>query len=90
MLFQRYKTKFGEIDLIVKKESQIIFIEVKARNKRSPIESLITEKQLSRNYSAAEIFLSQNEIYADYRCTFDLVVIFKDKIVDHIENIEPT
>lgn len=83
----RYKTKFGEIDLILKRDNQIIFIEVKARSKLLPIDQLITKKQIDRNYAAAEFFLAQCPEYATYDCRFDIIILYKDKIIDHIENI---
>lgn len=85
LISQRYKTKFGEIDLIVKKENQLIFVEVKARSKQIPIEDLITKKQIDRNYAAAEFFLSESQQYTNYDCRFDLVVLWKEKIIYHIK-----
>ena len=85
LIAQRYKTKCGEIDLILKKENKLIFVEVKARSKQSPIEDLITKKQIDRNYAAAEFFLSDFQQYATYDCRFDLVVVWKGKIIYHIK-----
>ena len=87
VLAQRYKTKYGEIDLIVSNNQELVFVEVKARKRSTTLENIITQKQISRNYSAAEIFLSVFEEYKEYRCRFDLIVIFGTKISHHIKNI---
>lgn len=87
VIFLRYKTKFGEIDLILKRGNQIVFIEVKARSIILPIDQLITQKQIDRNYAAAEFFLSQFPEYLTYECRFDIVILHKDRIIHHIENI---
>ena len=87
VLAQRYKTKYGEIDLIVSNSQELVFVEVKARKRSAALENIITQKQISRNYSAAEIFLSLFEEYKDYACRFDLIIIFGDKISHHIQNV---
>ena len=90
VLARRYKTKLGEIDLVVKKNNQLVFVEVKARKRKTPTEEILTEKQIFRIYSAAEIFLSEFPEYNEFECRFDLLIIFKNKISDHIKNISYT
>ncbi len=87
VLAQRYKTKYGEIDLIVSQDHELVFVEVKARKRPIALENILIQKQISRNYSAAEIFLSVFDEYKDYICRFDLIVIFGDKISHHIKNV---
>lgn len=84
---QRYKTRFGEIDLIVKKDNQLIFVEVKARSRKILIEDLITQKQIDRNYAAAEFFLSEFPEYSTYDCRFDLIIICRNRIIQHIVDV---
>jgi putative endonuclease len=90
VLARRYKTKLGEIDLVIKKDTQLIFIEVKARKRKTSTEEILTTRQISRIYSAAEIFLSEFPEYNEFECRFDLLIIFKNKILDHIKNISNT
>lgn len=87
LIKKRYKTKYGEIDLILRKNQSILFVEVKSRNKNVSLDNVITQKQLMRNYSAAEFFLSENYQYQDYECQFDLVIVMRNKIFQHIKNI---
>ncbi len=83
----RYKTKFGEIDLVLKQENQIVFVEVKTRSKKFPVEELITQRQIDRNYAAAEFFLAQLPEYSNYDCRFDVVILCNKKIIYHIQDI---
>ncbi len=87
LIAKRYKTKYGEIDLIVSKNNQLIFVEVKARSKKIVLENIITRKQIERNYSAAEFFLSEFPEYSTYDCRFDLLILYQNRIVQHIFNI---
>lgn len=86
---KRYKTKYGEIDLVAHKENQIIFAEVKARSKIVSIDSIITQRQINRNYTAAEFFLSNFPAYKDHACRFDLILVVGGKILHHIQEIFP-
>jgi len=83
--FERYKTKYGEIDLIAKKENQIVFIEVKARNNPMHLE-LLSQSQISRNCNAALMFLAENEEFLNYDLRFDYAEVINGKISQIIEN----
>ncbi len=88
---KRFKTIYGEIDLIVCSETknEMLFVEVKSRNINSiAIKNmeLITEKQKLRSINTAYYFLSLNEKYNDYQCRFDIIVISGNKIIDYITN----
>ncbi|MCL4162654.1 UNVERIFIED_CONTAM: hypothetical protein GTU68_005085 [Idotea baltica] len=85
IIFERYKTKYGEIDLIAKKDSQIVFIEVKARNNPMHLE-LLSQNQISRNCNAALIFLAENEGFSNCDLRFDYAEIINGKISQVIEN----
>ena len=86
---QRYKTPYGELDLVMLKDGEIVFVEVKARKKSYRLDEVISQKQIQRNYAAAEIFLSENPLYLDYRARFDLIVILDKIVAEHIMNIIP-
>ncbi len=82
----RYKTPEGEIDLIMEKGSQVVFIEVKYRPKGMKGEGVwsITNKKKKRFLLAVENYLlTQNLHHRDVR--IDVVEISKDEIW-HIEN----
>jgi putative endonuclease len=85
-LNRRYKTPYGEIDLIVKKDKMIIFVEVKARKDQFFDASYITKKQINRNNNAARFFLASYKYLEEFEVRFDLVVVVEGVIDLHLEN----
>jgi putative endonuclease len=75
ILQNRYKTKFGEIDIIASKKNLIIFIEVKARKKRVNIEELISQKQIQRMQAAANFYISGKQNLINHNFRFDFIEI---------------
>lgn len=71
---RRYKTKLGEIDLIVASGKQIIFVEVKARKKHDPIFPL-HPMQLQRIQRAALLFVAKTPRFASVQQSVDLLLI---------------
>lgn len=86
VLKKRYKTKFGEIDIIAKKKNLLVFVEVKSRRKSAEIEEILTPKQVARIRNAAEVFLSKNSDYRDYQMSFDFVYVNKFFWPKHYRN----
>lgn len=85
-----YSSRFGEIDLIMKKRKYICFIEVKMRNNNSialPREFVDANKQ-QRIISTAQVYLANNPTKLQPR--FDVVEIFCEnnqiKSIKHLEN----
>lgn len=85
-----YSSRFGEIDLIMKKGNFICFIEVKLRNENSiakPKEFVDKSKQ-RRIIKTAEIYLSRKNINLQPR--FDVIEVFSEnnciKSIKHLEN----
>ncbi len=76
----------NEIDLIMKKDKTLIFIEVKKRAKIDESAYAITPLIQKRIYRAAEIFLAHHAEFADYFCRFDAILINDKNEVTHIEN----
>jgi len=88
---RNFRRRFGEIDLIAKKDGKIIFIEVKSRKNRkygTPEEAItIWKKQRLRN--AAFAFLqSHNHHDADFGIDGVFIEAFDGKyVIRHLENI---
>lgn len=76
LLGHNYRTRMGELDLIVYKENMIVFVEVKTRTGRmlaAPAEAVDLHKQ-RRLRLAAERYL-QNSPFADAMMRFDVVEV---------------
>jgi putative endonuclease len=85
ILFRRYKTGLGEIDLIVVKGKTLVFIEVKAR-KCGLHEGIVSNQQIRRIKNTAELFLSKNSKYQKYNIRFDFALITPYKLPVIIQN----
>ncbi len=82
----RYKRPSGEIDLIIKKDLIVIFVEVKFR-KILPQENIISVKQRKRIITTASCFLHENPMYNTYIKRFDGVFLDAAMRFLHIEGM---
>lgn len=79
VLKKRYKTRVGEIDLILQKKDLIVFVEVKARTKLDDALHSIHSKNRSRIENAAQQFLAENPEYASYDLRLDAFCVAMGK-----------
>ena len=93
LIQSRYKTEYGEIDLIMVDDAKkiLIFVEVKRRKEIYDYSSVISKKQWMRIYNSSSIFLAENQDkYKDYFVRYDAFICFTEsKNTIHIENIFP-
>jgi putative endonuclease len=80
----RYKTKLGEIDLVMRRGRTLAFIEVKARPTHDDAAHAIHTKNQSRVMQAAQMFLIQHPTYQDYEVRFDALLIAWYRWPQHI------
>ena len=71
----RYKTKLGEIDLILRRGKTIVFVEVKARASRDAAAYAVHAKNQSRVVQASQLFMATHPVYQPYQVRFDVVLI---------------
>ncbi len=86
ILASRYKTKFGEIDLIIQKGELLCFVEVKARPNKSEALESVTARARGRIEKSALFFLSENPEKMDCDMRFDVVVITGGEEITHLDN----
>lgn len=88
ILDENFISRFGEIDIVAKKNNIICFIEVKGRKDTSngePRES-VTISKIKKIVSTAKYYLLINNL-DDVYCQFDVVeIIWNDKKINLIEN----
>lgn len=88
---RNYRVRGGEIDLIVENADDVVFVEVKTRDKSTsyrPSESVWGNQQNSIKY-AANIFLSRSKMSAFLHPRFDVAEVWldgDDYTVNIIEN----
>lgn len=86
ILARRYKTQYGEIDLIGRRGKTILFIEVKARGCMNDALESLGKRSQKRIMKAAEYFLSTNTEYADHTIRFDFIAMAPPFYVRHLDN----
>ena len=86
VLADRFKTPLGEIDLIVKKDNVVAFIEVKLRKTEDAAAEAIHAKNQSRVRNAAELYLQKHPEYNEYELRFDALVMAPGRWPRHIQN----
>ncbi|MDI2111844.1 YraN family protein [Commensalibacter nepenthis] len=86
IIYKRFRSPVGEIDLIAQKTDWLLFVEVKARKKMSDALTAISAKQKKRLFNAANYYL---EIYQPEieNIQFDLITINQLGQIEHFENI---
>lgn len=82
----RYKTNFGEIDIIAKKSDLIVAIEVKARASKFLIEEVLHPHQINRIKMAAQFFIARNIQFQNCDMRFDFIRVNKFLIPKHYKN----
>ena len=89
ILEMRYKTKFGEIDLIIEKNNLIAFVEVKARKDNATALESITPRMRQRITQSAMHYISQNDV-SEHDFRFDVVTVSPSFLgmvtIQHLDN----
>ena len=76
VLARRYRTRFGEIDIVCQDHQTVVFVEVRARKTRTcgdAIESITLRKRRRIGAMALDYLAWTNRI--DHPCRFDVVAI---------------
>jgi putative endonuclease len=83
---RRWKTPFGEIDIVARRRNELVFVEVKARENFDDAAEAVTERSKQRIVSAAELWLAHRP--ADGQCAirFDVILVVPGKLPRHIVN----
>ncbi len=83
---RRWKTPFGEIDIIARRRRNLVFVEVKARERLADAAEAVTERTKRRILAAAELWLAYHPDDAQCAIRFDVILIAPGKLPRHIAN----
>ena len=81
---RRWKTPFGEIDIVARRRRDLVFVEVKARDRLDDAAEAVTDRGKSRIIAAAEFWLMRHPGDAASAIRFDVILVAPRKIPRHI------
>jgi putative endonuclease len=86
ILARRWKTPFGEIDIVARRRRALVFVEVKARQRADDAAEAVTERSKRRIVAAAELWLAHNPADAQREIRFDVMLVTPGRMPQHIAN----
>lgn len=85
----RYKTRVGEVDLVMRRGRVLVFVEVKYRENKMDAAYAISPQSISRIRRAAEQYRvekSRESHKLDTIIRFDAIILSKPLVIKHIKN----
>ena len=87
MVARRFKTPVGEVDLIMRKQDLILFVEVKARATQQLALDSISKSAQQRIEAAAHWWLGRQANAGVLNWRFDVIAVVPRKWPIHFENV---
>ena len=84
ILARRFKTPVGEIDIVARRRSVLVFVEVKARERLADAAESIGRRQQQRIIAAAEFWLAGHPDDATSDMRFDVVLVVPRRLPVHL------
>jgi putative endonuclease len=84
ILQKRFRTPYGEIDLVVRKRNLLAFVEVKARASLDEAAYAVTPRQQQRIIAAAQAWLMAHPEHAEFEMRFDAMLIAPRRLPRHL------
>jgi putative endonuclease len=84
ILARRFRTPYGEIDIVARKRSLIAFVEVKARASLDEAAYAVTPRQQARITNAAQAWLMTHPEHGEFDLRFDVVLIAPRHLPRHL------
>jgi putative endonuclease len=84
ILAKRFRTPYGEIDLVARKRNLIAFVEVKARASLDDAAWAVTPRQQQRIINAAQAWLMAHPEHAEFDMRFDAMLIAPKSLPRHL------
>ena len=88
ILAKRFRTPYGEIDIVARRRNLLAFIEVKARASLDEAAYAVTPRQQARIINAAQawlqVWLAAHPEHADFELRFDAMLIAPRRLPRHL------
>lgn len=82
----RYKTRFGEVDLIARKGDLILMVEVKARNSVEQAVDAVTWTAQQRIRTASDVWLSKQRDHDRLSIRYDIIAVVPWRMPIHLKD----
>lgn len=86
VLERRWKRRGGEIDLIIRLDGTVVFVEVKARKSLNLAAESLSTAQQKRLIDMANLYLAESELGLNADVRFDVVLVDRSGVAEIIEN----
>jgi putative endonuclease len=84
ILARRFRSPYGEIDIVARRRNLLAFVEVKARASLDEAAYAITPRQQQRIIEAAQAWLMAHPEHADFDLRFDAMLIAPRRLPRHL------
>lgn len=84
ILARRFRTPYGEIDIVARRRGLLAFVEVKARASLDAAAYSVTPQQQQRIVAAAQAWLMTHPEHADFEMRFDAILIAPKHLPQHL------
>ena len=85
ILARRFKTPYGEIDIVARRRNLVAFVEVKARARLDDAAYAVTPRQQQRIINAAQAWLMAHPEHAELDLRFDAMLIAPRRLPRHLQ-----
>src|SRR3954470_23222516 len=84
VLAKRFRTAYGEIDIVARRRNLLVFVEVKARASLDEAAYAVTPRQQARIIDAAQAWLMTHPEHAEFDMRFDAMLIAPRRLPRHL------
>jgi putative endonuclease len=84
ILARRFRSPYGEIDLVARRRNLIAFVEVKARASLDDAAWAVTPRQQQRIINAAQAWLMAHPEHAEFEMRFDAMLVAPKSLPRHL------
>ena len=81
---RRFKSRVGEVDIVARRGAELLFVEVKARNRLDDAALSVTPRQQKRIVAAAEAWLMDHPDDGQRDIRFDVILVARNGAIRHI------
>jgi putative endonuclease len=84
ILAKRWRSPYGEIDIVARRRNLLAFIEVKARASLDEAAYAVTARQQQRIITTAQAWLMAHPEHSDFELRFDAILIAPRRLPRHL------